>query len=239
MTEQFKMRPDGFNEVRKLILIKAIPVSLLAAFGGLAISHFNTNSQHSDVNVYPFLIPMVLGSLAFGFYLAITRQKKIYESYRLTLDHNGITREQYNTPIITILKNEITEIVKNSDRSFTIKGNSKLNQIGVPSQVDDYEKLEQLLGDIKPITTKTREPFFQKFSALISILVVGLMAAVYISKDKIIVGVSGSVLLVVLVYSFITGQRSKNIDNRTKKMLWVVILVAVSIIGIMYSKFKI
>lgn len=234
--EQFKIRQDGFKEIRKAMLIKAIPISLLAAVGGLAISHFNTNVQQSDVNVFPIVVPIVLGALTFGLYRGVNRQKEIFDSYRLTLDNNGITREQHNTPTITISNTDISEIIKNSNGSFTIKGNSSVNVIGVPSQIDDYEKLEKSLAQIRQISTKSSEPFLQKFRGLLSILTIGLMAAVYISKDKIIVGVSGTVLLAVMGYSFFEVQRSKNVDSKTKKGMWWLILVTASIVGVMYYK---
>ena len=62
------------------------------------------------------------------------------------------------------------------------------------------------------------------------------MSAVYISKDKIIVGVSETILLLVLGYSFFEIQRSKNIDSKTQKGMWWLILVTVSFIGVMYYK---
>jgi hypothetical protein len=236
--QQFKIRQDGFKEIRKAILIKTIPISLLTAFGGLAASYFTTSGQQGDVNVFPFIIPIILGALAFGLYRGINRQKEIFDSYRLTLDNNGITREQHNTPTINISKADLSEIIKNPNGSFTIKGNSTVNVIGVPSQIDDYENLEISLAEIRQISTKNNEPFLQKFRALLSILVIGLMASVYISKDKIIVGISGTVLLVVLGYSFFEVQRSKNIDSKTKKGMWWLILVTVSIIGVMFYKLK-
>jgi hypothetical protein len=235
-TEQFKIRPDGFKEIRKTMLIKAIPLCLLAASGGLTISHFNASGQQSDVNVYLFVIPLVAGALAFGLYRGVNRQKEIFDSYSLALSNDSITREQHNTPTISISHGEISEIIKNSNGSFTIKGNSTINIIGVPSQIDNYEKLEKLLTDIRQISTKTSEPFLQKFRGLLSILTIGLMAAVYISKDRIIVGISGTVLLIVLGYSFFEVQRSKNIDNKTKRGMWWLIPVTASIIGVMYFK---
>jgi hypothetical protein len=234
--EQFKIRQDGFKEIRKTILIKAIPISLFAAVGGLAISHFATNGQQSDVNVYPFLVPIVLGVLAFGLYRGVKRQKEIFDSYILTVDNNGITREQHNTPTISISNADVSAIIKNSNGSFTIKGSSLVNVIGVPSQIDDYEKLENSLAQIRQISTKSSQPFLEKFRGLIAILTIGLMAAVYISKDKIIVGVSGAVLLVVLGYSFFVVQKSKNVDSKTKKGMWWIILVIASIVGVMYYK---
>lgn len=236
--EQFKIREDSFKEIRKMMLTKAVPTLLFAAFVGFAISYFNPNVQQSDVNVFPIVIPVTLGALGFGLYRGVNRQKKIFDSYRLTLDNNGITREQHNTPTITISNTDVSEIIKHSNGSFTIKGNSSVNVIVVPSQIDNYEKLEKSLTEIRQILTKSSEPFLQKFRGILSILTIGLMAAVYISKDKIIVGVSGTVLLLVLGYSFFESQRSKNIDRKTKMAMWWLILVTVSIVGVMYYKLK-
>ena len=193
--EEFKIRQDGFKEIRKAMLIKVIPISLLAVLGGLAISHFNTSGQQSDVSVFPFVIPAALSALAFGLYRGVKRQQEIFDSYRLTIDNNGITREQHNTMTITISYADLSEIIKNSNGSFTVKGNSSVNVIGIPSQIDEYEKLEKSLAEIKHISIKSSEPFLQKFQGLLSILIIGLMAAVYISQNKIIVGVSGTVYL--------------------------------------------
>ena len=234
--EQFKIRQGGFKEIRKAMLIRAIPISLLAVFGGLAISYFNTSGQQSDLSVFPFVIPAALGALAFGLYRGVTRQKEIFDSYRLTIDNSSITREQHNTPTITISYADLSEIIKNQNGSFTIKGNSSVNVIGVPSQIDEYERLEKSLAEIRHISVKSSEPFLQKFQGLLSILTIGLMAAVYISKDKIIVGVSGTVLLVFFGYSFFEIQRSKNVDSKTKKGTWWLILVTASIVAVMYYK---
>lgn len=234
--EQFKIKKDGFKEIRNAMLIKSIPISLLAALGGLAISYFNTNGQQNNTDVFPYLIPLLVVAFAFGIYRSINRQKEIFDSYQITIDHNGIAREQYNTPTIIISKAEISEIIRNSNGSFSVKGNSSINTIGIPSQIEDYEKLEKLLAEIKEITIKYNEPILQKFRALLSVLTIGLLAAVYISKDKVIVGASGLILLVVLAYSFFKVQRSKNIDSKTKKAMWWIITVIAFILVIMYYK---
>ena len=234
--EQFEIRKDAFKEIRKALLIKAIPNLLLVALFGFAIAYFSNNKQHNDVKTLPFAMPLILGLLAIGLYRGIKRQETLFHSYRLILDNNSIIREQINTPTITISYLDIKEIIKNSNGSFTIKGKSSLNVIGVPSQIEDYEKLEKLISEIKPITEKMHAPFLQKFRGLISILTLGSMAAVAISNDKRIVGVSGTVILAILGYSFFEIRRSKNIDFKTKKIFWWIILVAASVSSILYYK---
>ncbi|MBK7442905.1 MAG: hypothetical protein IPI65_15650 [Bacteroidetes bacterium] len=74
--EQFEIRHDGFKEIRKALLIKAIPNSLLAALFGLAIAYFSNNEQQSDVKTLLFAIPLVLGLLAFDFIVALKDKKR-------------------------------------------------------------------------------------------------------------------------------------------------------------------
>jgi len=232
--EQFKIRQNGFNEIRRGALIKVIPILLLAAFVGLAISHFNTSGQESDVNVYPFVIPLILGAIGFGIYRGINRQKEVFESYKLTIDNDSITREQYNMQTISISIADISEIRKNSNGSLIIKGKSSVDVIGVPTQIENFEKLEQLLSEIRNILDKDKEPFLQKhiglFSILLAVMTLGLMAVIYLCENKIISGICGTVLLIILAFSFIEIQKSKNIDNKTKKGSWWLVLVVVSII---------
>ncbi|MEQ1732803.1 MAG: hypothetical protein ABL940_03970 [Bacteroidia bacterium] len=234
--EQFTIKENGFAELRKPLLIKLTLMLLLIIFGSLAISYFSTNNEQNNINTILFLIPLVLIVLGFSLYRSINKLQETFESYKLTIEDNSVTREQKNTPTITILNSEITEIVKNSNGSLTIKTNSILNHIGVPYQMNDFLRIEKTLSEVKQISIMTKKPFLQNFIGLVYVLPIGLMAAIYLSQNKVIVGICGIVLLIVLGYSFFEMRRSKHIDNTTKKGLWWIFVVIASIIGIMYSK---
>jgi hypothetical protein len=234
--EQFRIRQDGFKDIRKAMLIRTIPLALFAAVGGLAIGYYNSAGQEGDNTGLLVSIPFILLVLAFGLYRAVNRQKEIFNSYRLTIEQDGIRREQQNTPTIYISNTDLNEIVKHLNGSFTIKGNSSVDVILVPSQVENYEKLENLLSGLKPISAPATLPFLQKIRGLASVVVIALMAAVYISKDKMIVGVCGTLLLIAIGYSLFEIQRNKNVDHKTKRGMWVLIFVIASVIGVMYFK---
>lgn len=234
--EQFKNRQNGFKEIQKAMVLKAIPFSLIVVLAGLAIVHFNTNNQENDVTVYPFVIPIALGALVFGLFSGIKRQKKIFESYTLTIDNDGITRKQDNTPSITITTSEIREIIKYRNGSFLVKGNSPKDSIIIPSQIEERDKLEKILSEIKEISTKQNEALAKNFQGLLTLITLVLMGALYLSKNKMIVGISGTVLLSILGYSFFEIRRNKNIDNKSKKGIWALVLTTIAILGIMYYK---
>lgn len=235
-TENFKIRPDGFNEIKKKMLIKAIPISLIAIAVGLTISFFNPNTQNGNINILPIVVPICLGALAFGLFRGVNRQKELFESYTLTIDDNFVTRQQKNTPTIQIPISDITEIIKNQNGIFTIKGKLSSDIIGVPSQIDNYDKLENILTQIRPLIQGTTISFLQKYRGVFPLLTLAIMATVYLAKDKIIVVTSGTIFIGLMIYSQITIQKSKHIDSKTKReTLWIIVVTA-SVIGIMYYK---
>ncbi|SHJ62294.1 hypothetical protein SAMN04488007_0910 [Maribacter aquivivus] len=236
MNTEFQIKENGFAEIKKALIIKTIPVAILAAGTGLTISHINSNGQTTDVNVLLFLIPLVVGALAFGLFKGINRQKELFESYKLIVNEYEIVREQNNTQTISIPRNEIKSIIKNPKGILTIVGNSYTDVIGVPSQINNSEKLEQVLSEIKPITYSDKKPLFEKYKGVLILIVLGLMATVFISTNKLLVGITGSILILFLGYSFYEVRRNKNIDKKTKNSMWWLLLVLFSVIGNMYFK---
>ncbi len=233
---KFKIKENGFDEVRKKMILRTIPIALIAACGGLAISHFNTNGQSSDVNVLPFVIPIIIGAMAFGLRKGIKRQKSIFDSYELTIDNERIIRRQNLTPDIEIQFSQIKEISKNKNGSLTIKGENLNNSIGVPSQIENMIELESILSKLFKITTSDKQSFQQKYPWVLSILTIVLMMVVYIAKNRILVGFAGSSLTIGLIYSLVITQKSKHLDKKTKRGMWFTLIVLFSVIAITYLK---
>jgi hypothetical protein len=236
MNNEFQIKENGFAEIKKAILIKTIPILMLAGGTAIAISYFNSSRQSSDVNVLPFMIPILLVVIVNGIFKGLRRQKELFESYKLIVNEDEIVREQKNTPTISIPHNEIKSITKNSKGILTIVGNSKTEIIGVPTQIDNSERLEQLLSQIHLITNSDKQSFSQKYNIFVTLLTIGLMASVYLSTNKLIVGITGTLLLLILSYSFYEIRTNKNVDKKTKKITWWLILVLISIIVTMYFK---
>ena len=235
--KQFKIRENGFKEIRKQIIIRTIPMTLIAVIVGLAIFEFNPNSNSSsDINVYPLIIPILVGALAFGLFKGIKRQKAIYEKYLLIIDDSGITREQGNTPTIRLLFSDITKINKNNQGGFVITGKNVTNSIIVPAQIENLNQFENLLNENCSIPIGLSKPMLERLIIPIVLFVLGLMAITYISTNKILVSFSGIILTAIMIWSFIKIQTNKNIDKKTRKNSYWIIIVIFSIVVIMFYK---
>jgi len=232
----FKINQDGFKEIRKGSLLRTIPLLLIVSIVGIAIPYVNSGGEGFDLNVLLIIIPIVIISAGFGLYRGINRQKKLYDSYTLTISNNLITREQINTPTVSIYFNEIKEIIKNKNGSFTIKGRDAGDLILIPKQVDNYPQLETTLVSIQPLTGKSNQSLLAKYPALLALLTVGLMFCVYTIKNKIVVAVTGTILIALMIWSLVKTQRNKNIDSKTKRSVWLILIVLASIITVMIMK---
>jgi len=236
MEEQFNIKENGFDEIRKKTIVRTIPIILLAALGGLAMSHFRSDGEGLDMYTLAFTIPIVIGALAFGLNRGIKRQKDIFNSYTLIINEEKIIRKQNITPDIEIPLNEIKEITRTKEGAFAIKGENPKDLISIPSQIERINELELKLSGIVEITASNRKSLVQKFPWAIPLILIGLMMIVYVSTNKIIVGIAGLSLSIGMIYLLIVTQKSKHVDKKTKRSTWLILLVIFSVIGVTYFK---
>ena len=109
------------------------------------------NNETDRMNI-PFIIVVLVLFIGASIYRSVGRQKKILESYKLTIDENLIKAEQMRMPAVSIYFNEISAIIKNKKGSFDIKSSTTKDVIIIPLQIENYAEIESLLNKIKPIT---------------------------------------------------------------------------------------
>ncbi|MFH6945596.1 hypothetical protein [Flavobacterium sp. FlaQc-50] len=236
MNKTFKIRATGFQEIKKQLLIKSIPILLLSITFGIAMVFFNVEAKEDLFAALPFIIPIFLFSLGYGLFIGLKRQKLLFESYKLVFLESTVTREQHNTPTINIQFDDIKSIIKNKNGSYTISGKTSIGNILIPSQIEDCENLEMLFSKIKPIEELSQPTFEEKYTTLITVFTLICMAVVYVSFDKILVGTCGLIVTILLIRSFFQIRKNKNIDNKTKRSSYYVLLVIASIIAVTIMK---
>jgi hypothetical protein len=218
------------------MLLKIVPSLLLAAVTGITIALVNNPDIRKDTNTLLLLLPLFPLLIGWTLYRNIRRQQLLWKSYTLILTNNLITREQLNTPVVSFYFNEVTAIIKHKDGSFLIKGKNATDIIPVPAYIDHYGQLEALLLQIAPFTTKTNSPLLQQYRGLLSLLMLGLMVCVYTATNKILVGISGVLLTALFSWSLFETTRSKNIDAKTRRGSWLILIVIASVIGVTVLK---
>jgi hypothetical protein len=234
--EQFRVKKEGFKEIQKRVLITTLPIMLIAIIGGFIISYFTISNTEIYKNILPFIIPASLAPVGLGMYIGLKRQKAIYDSYILTINDDCIIREQINTTTIKLPFSEIKKITKSRQGDYSIFGTKSSNLILIPKQIENFEKIEGLLINISNISIIASKSILQKLILPLALLTVCSMIALYLSLNKPLIFLSGLWLTVVLTWSFINIQKSKNIDKRTKSLSYSNILILIIIISMTIFK---
>lgn len=229
--KHFKVGPEGFKSIQRQSLIRSLFVITIALIVGLSISYYNTGHHADDIFVLSIAVPISLIAIAISLRRGLNRQKELYESYLLTIDKQIITRVQKDTPVVQINKEEIKEIIKQNNGSFTITSTATTHHISIPVQVEQYEELEALLNQIKPITQKSFITFCEQYSMLMVIIILVLMNIIFLSTNKLMVSLGGILLFSVLSWSLYECTRSRNIDRKTKRSLWWIAILLLVVVG--------
>jgi hypothetical protein len=223
----FTTRPGSFREVkRKVIPVMVFVFSFLFLIGILIPALIKDEPANWPAIGYILLFFILL--TWFVTWSSLKRQQRAFETYRLTIDDNRIMREQANVPSIIIEKRDIEKIVQNSNGSFTVIGSSKLNAIGIPAQVEDYEEIKNMLAQIKPLEVKSSKTFVEKMFVPLSLSGAMLIAITSVTKNPAVNLICSFLIVAIMLGGFLVIQLSRNVDRRTKRISWIFLVPLLS-----------
>ncbi len=228
-SKEYRISEGGFKALRNKTLLITVPVVVLGMAIGFTIAHFNTTHEPDDINVLPYIIPVVAIIMGFSIYRGIKRQEKLLKSYVFLIGNTTISRYQLNTPTLQFYQREIDTIQKTKGRGFVIKAHNTKDTILIPAQIESYIEIEQKLNSIKPIIVQ-KGLSTPLISLLTTIAILVLMLVVFTTQNKWITTLCGIPLLGILLWSLYAGYKSKNIDSQTKKRLWFVYILVFAVV---------
>lgn len=234
--QQYTISPEAVVKlIRKAQLPMLIFMIVVVAFGTV-IGMLNAGDKASSADGVYIFIPFIIAVLGYTFFRTKQTNQNIFTTYKLTITNNLITREMDGFQEISIYFNDVTEIIKRKNGSFTIKGKAKADLIGVPAEIDNYAALEKRLNEIKSISENVPLSFIEKYPFALILLAIASMAGVYAVNNKIVVLLSGIIVSVILIWGFVESRRSKNISDKVKRSMWWVLIVLLSVIVTVITK---
>jgi len=233
----YRIRPDGFKEIKKRIVTRLLVFVSIIGPGSILLMVLNTkNKEQDNYIVIPIVVVLFIAVFFFSIRRAVKKQKELMDSYALVLTENMISRYLINTPTISLYYSEIKEISKTARGIFVIKGKHAEDIIIVPSQIENYEELEERLNNILPVAAYKPKTIFEKYPVPAALLSLALMFGVYGPRNKIVVLACSIPLTGIMIWSFYKIRVSKNLDKRVKRISWWMLLVMLSIIYITILK---
>ena len=168
---EYRIKVDGFKEIQKGIVLKQIPFTLFTLTIAIYIYYSYLTKIEIGINILPFIIIVVILYLGYGFFKRIKFQKTVFESFRLIILEDSITREQQLLGTKTIPKNQISSISKQKNADLTIIGANQLGFINIPAQIENYTEIEQILNQIHPIMKIEKENLWVKYASYFTYLI--------------------------------------------------------------------
>ena len=229
----YKVDPSKVHANTKQVLLRTIPLVLLAMLAGFYVSE-NAGQQESSVySIILTIILCILGGGA-GIFIAIKRANKGLQTFELIIDENTIIRKQHNTPTINLSRKNIKQIIEAPNGAMVIKTNHNYDNIIIPQNIMERDDLYMTLSNFSLIT-----PAPNTRSVLdIALPVIGLILFVmlFVSSNPIIIIASGVLVVLFLAWSLFMIQKSKIFDRQIKLFsLAGLILIGVAIVKVLFA----
>ena len=153
LKKEFKIKENGFSEIKNSTFIIAISIFALSVMA--IVLSIKSNGFITNLSTLLFVVPILISILFLAVFIGMKRAKKQFESFKLIINKNEIIRRQLYVKVkeISIPINEVKSITKNKKGGIIIKGKSSspLEVIFVPKQIENFEKLTEMLSEILPI----------------------------------------------------------------------------------------
>ena len=200
------------------------------------ISYFTQKGVAEDMYTTMLVILFFAAVIAFSFWNTIKKQKAVYNSYLLTVGDNYIQKEQDTLNTNRISFNEIQRIEEDVYGNLFVWGPVNQNVVAVSANIDGYLEVKGLLHSFKPISVRKESALLHKYSWFVLFIPCGLMIAVYLSNNKIVVAATGVPLIAILLWGFYKVRTNPYFTSKSKRSTWLIPIVLISLIVIIYYK---
>jgi hypothetical protein len=237
--EQYRTDPTRTQEVRSEMLRRTVPMMVFVAVILTVILVFMQNrdgaSEHGHV-VTLVTVPVFALIMIYSVRKVLTQQTSMYVSFTVTLEPDRVTRHIEGFPPLSITHASLKRIEERPDGTLILHGEGKQNVIGISKYMVDLPTLRERLAQLQPIASVPAARSSQLWVIGAALLGVVALAATFVSDNKLVVALCGSLTLILLIGSFIVIQWSKHLDRRSKRRSWVIFLVLFSLVSVMYQK---
>ena len=221
--KEFRIRENGFNEIRKRLIVTML-IIFSAIFLIIILLPVFMSEAPGSFDTVPYVGVLFAGICAFSMWTGIKKQRALFQSFVLRIDDEKVVRERLNTPTLVIHKNDIARITKHANGSFAIQGKSKLNPIVIPAQIENYPLLETMLNELRLVAVLTSKTVLEKLFIPISLSGAVLMGITIISRNETIILICSILIVLILSASLVLTQMNQNIDRKTKRLTWLVLI---------------
>jgi hypothetical protein len=225
--QQFRTDMSAYPKAGRKFMWKYIAVMGVIMIATSAFMYSRSDNTPASMFSLVISLSVYAAVVIFGVIRAMKRYKKVFESYLITIDNNGITREQHETPLVSIPAHEIKSIRKRANNTIVITGKSSYEKIVIPAQMERYSEMEMLLRSLHPFEL-TATPLHERLDWAIGLLsAITLFMIIYMDDKRIVL--AGAIITIPLYsWSLVQRLRNKNLayNSAFSKAYAVAVLLA-------------
>ncbi len=225
----YRISKEKLDKMRPSLMTRMAGV-LAVIIGASAFISFQALGRETDLRVILLAILLLGGTATFGVFRASrkaqARLDEMQSTFELVLDAGYLTRRRKDVPDATIAYSNILQIKECGREGLSIKEDSALRSIGVPSAVENYE---QLKADLVLLTGLeiTKRNLALLWTYLSVVLVIGLFAVSFLVQNRLVAACASFVLAAASVAAVIVVRRNPNLPKSVRGNLVLSLLPAV------------
>ena len=223
MTTEHRFSEAFFHSFTKRTLSVAVPMALLAVGGGWFISKGGNDATSLIV------LGILLALMAFFMARALQRNKRSFRNFCIQLEDDRLVRLQEGYPRFEISFAEITKITDWPGSGLHVQGASHHHSIFLPTSLERFDELRARLAEHHVI--EMAAPTAWGLPKLIGIMLGPLIALIVAlrANSPLVVWIAGCLAITSLIGCAVYLARNPHVDRRTKRGLWWLIPVFLSI----------
>jgi hypothetical protein len=225
---EYKIKEEDKKTIQKKHLLRTLPFLIFSIIAGMGISYF----QIDDVNLFYKIIFPVIILAGVGILIGLKFGLKIYKENHINIiykiENNTFTVLKNGIDFIVFDKEKIIKIEQYKDKSIIIFLTDK-NKIMLNDKIENYDNLIEEIKNIHQITVvENKKP--NNLSIFAALIMLALMATFYLTPNRLIFIISGIIICITLLFSFIKIFFNKYTDKKIKICMFAVFIIIYEII---------
>lgn len=229
---EHKLLDSAIQRYRKALLLRVLPLMLI----GIVFALYVGIGPEGDPAVAVVSTVLVGCAVGFGAWRGFRRQLDSLQTLEIVVTDEWIARRQKGFTPLQIDFSDIRRILYVRGKGLTVFGQGMQSFITMPEEIEDFDSIRGRLEAVHPLEVRDKISLGVRLAPLIILLFVAGFAVVALSEDKLLVLGLGIPLVVTLGAGMVMALRSPQLDQRTRKGLWIgflpLIAMAVKIVAV-------
>ena len=228
---EYRLIEDNKKNLLNKKMVKSLPLIIVAVLAGMGISFFQITQTYNSHLFLIVILPTLLictGAIFIGLKFGLKIYKENHLDIVFSIENNVLKITKKGKDIMSATKDNINKIEEYNDETIIISLKNK-QKIILNKNIENYDNMKLELSEIFEISRTDKKPN-NIFYTIVSLGIIILYIVFSLSVDKVIIILSGVLIVGIIIFSIVKTLLDKSVDKRIKIMFLVAIILLADII---------